>query len=176
MKISAKNRENGEDSDISRDLPLGKLIALFNMSTRTVQRMIDGGYIVKKSNGLYQENTAVQGAIRYAKDNGNIKGVTKDASTTRVNEARARSIEQETALKARELLSFSEHCAIIDILLGGISAELESLPSQLTRDMTLRKQYEARLVDMKRRLQDKWERLAKSAEDDAETDSEETEE
>lgn len=171
-------RSRADGPEIARELSFNDLVALFNASTATVMRMVDGGYIVKKTNGLYQENTAVQGAIRYARDHGHGgKGATtKDGASARVNEARARAIEQETALKAKELVTFSEHSAILDLLIGGFSAELDGLPAQLTRDRGVRTEYEKKIADMKRRLSEKWARMAQSADDNAADDDSEDEE
>lgn len=157
-----------EDFDPAQKVGFADLVAVFNCSSRQINVWIDGGYLTKDKQGMFKLCEAVAGAQRYLRDHGVKRGgQTKDASTTRVNEARARAIEQDTALKSKELISFSEHCAIVDILLGGISAELDGLPAQLTRDKTLRAGYDAKLTEMKKRLQERWERMARSSEEDA---------
>lgn len=152
------------------------LVALFNRSSTIVKQWVDGGYITRGKDGLYQLNEAVQGSHRYVRDHGFKRGgATKDATTARVNEARAKQIEQDTALKAKELISYSEHCAIVNLLIGGISSELDGLPATLTRDKTTRADYERKFTDVKRRLSERWERMASSsAEDDSDVDAEET--
>jgi hypothetical protein len=157
----------------TQEISFTSLAATMNCSTRTLQIMIDGGYIIKSKSGGYQLNTAVQGAMRYKSDHGTKKGATKEAAASRVQEARAIQIEQETALAAKELISISEHVAIVDIVVGTVRDMYNSLSARYTRDREERAKLTRLCEQDMKGLSDKWARLAKSAEDEAANEDEE---
>lgn len=151
-----------------------QLVATLNMNRVAIQRMIDAGYILRGKDLLYPLHSAVQGALRYTKDTGLKRGTGREQAAVRVQEARARSIDQATALQAKELIPLADACALIDLLIGGAKAELDGMPAQLTRDRTLRVEYERKFSEMMQRLSDRWERLAKTGDEEETTDEEET--
>ena len=173
-KRDTTQRVDDHSFNPAQEISFTSLTATLNCSTRTLQIMIDGGYIIKSKKGGYQLNTAVQGAMRYKSDHGTKKSATKEAAATRVQEARAIQIEQETALQAKELISLGEHVAIVDIVVGTVRDQYNSLPARYTRDRDERAKLTKMCEQDMRALSEKWARLAKSAEDDATEDEEES--
>lgn len=168
MAPRKKNPEVNEKYDPAQPVTFADLIATFNVSSRHLTTMIDGGYITKTKDGSYKLCEAVQGGMRYKSDHGvKRSGSTKEAAGIKVQEARARQIEQEIAITARDLITFTECCAVIDLLLGGLNSELDGLPTRFTRDRTLREQYAKEVRDMKERLRQRWERMLSQLESDA---------
>ena len=51
--------------------------------------------------------------------------------------------------------------AILDLLIGGLRAEIESLPAQLTRDRVLRGEYEEKINALMVRLSARWDRAGR---------------
>lgn len=136
-----------------------------NLSTRTIQIMIDAGYLQKEKDGTYQLNNAVQGALRYRKDHGAKKGLSsKEAATTRVHEMRAAQIEQEMKIQAQELVSLPEYLAVFDMILGSLRAELDGFPARITRDREVREKIENGIREMLARAYQKLEKVAQKVE------------
>jgi hypothetical protein len=164
LALRSKAAKQQTKFDPTVEVGFGDLIALFNCSSRGLQLIIDGGYIERNRSNLFDLHRAVQGYAKYKSDHGVKKtGKTKEATQSRVQIARAKQIEQQTALQAKDLISRNEHVDIIDFLIGGISVELDGLSAQLTRDRSLRTEYEKKIMEMKKRLQDRWQRAQQDA-------------
>jgi len=164
------------DTDVS--VTLQQVVQLTNLSVVTINKMVNGGYLEKDGPGTFRLVKISPAHARWTKDHpgpgGSKSDSTKEASAQRVQDARAKQIEQATALEAKELIPISDHLALYDMLMGGLKAELSGMPAQLTRDRTLRVEYETKFNDMMRRVSERWKKKALSIEEGTDADEDDT--
>ncbi|XAI96330.1 hypothetical protein [Microcystis phage Mae-JY30] len=123
---------------------------LLMISAEWVRRLIKAGYIPKTAPGRVPLVGAVQGYIRHLKDEERNK--TKTAADSRVRDARAAEIELKIAERRRDLVSREEAEASNAYVVGVINEELNGLAARLTRDVPLRRKYEAEINGAKARI------------------------
>lgn len=109
---------------------------LVMVTPRWVQKLAKDGWIPKAERGQYSLIGVVQGYIAFLKDEA--RRASKSAADSRVRDARAREIELRVARQQADLISYVDHVAILDEILGHIRAEMEGAPARLTRDRGLR--------------------------------------
>jgi hypothetical protein len=154
-KVTIANAKITKSSEIS----LEDAAALTNLSKTWLLKLANEGYFKAERHGVYKLGNVIQGIIKYHKEER--RNASQTAASAEVQKARARQINQRTALEAGELRRTSEFNATTDQIVGGIIAELNGLASRLTRDRTLRVEYDKVIHDMRQRLTDQWAALAK---------------
>jgi hypothetical protein len=100
----------------------------------------------------------VQGRLRFLEDRA--KRATQTASLTRVQEARAKEIEQRTAREAGQTVAVDDMLAFADDVYGPLKADLDGLSARYTRDMTERRKLEAEVNDLLTRHADRLDKAA----------------
>lgn len=140
-------------------ITLGELCSLTGFSKTWINRLAADGYFKAEGHGVYKLGAVINGLLKHAK--GKRKTAPQADASRRLMLARAAEIEQRTALEASTLMYSADHRAILDLLIGGLRAEIESLPAQLTRDRVLRGEYEEKINTMMGRLSDRWERAGR---------------
>jgi hypothetical protein len=116
------------------------------------------GWIQKVSRGKYSIVAAVQGYIRFLKDEA--RSQTKSASASRVQDARAREIELRTSREEAKLIETEEAISFVDDVLGGMKPDIYSIPARVTRDLDLRRKITTEIDDAFRRAADRYEQEA----------------
>lgn len=123
---------------------------LLMVSAEWVRRLINDGYIEKVAPGRVTIVGAVQGYIRYLKDEE--RKNTKTASASRAQDARAAEIELRIAERKRELIPLEDAIAAIDHVVGRVNDELGGLPARVTRDIEQRRKIETEVDEAKTRI------------------------
>lgn len=125
---------------------------LLMVTAERVRQLIKAGYIERTRPGYTTIPSAVQGYIRFLKDED--RKNTKTAADSRVRDARAKEIELRVAREERELIPLDEATLAMDLLVGVVNKELDGAPARITRDMALRRVIEADLHGAKTRIAD----------------------
>ena len=120
---------------------------LLMLSGERVRQLVKAGYIPLPTRGRTTIVGAVQGYIRFLKDEA--RKNTKSEAASRAVDARAREIDLKIAERRRELIPLTDALLAMDILVGETNAQLAGLPARITRDLTLRREIEARIDEAK---------------------------
>lgn len=109
---------------------------LLRLTPRRLQQLTAEGWIKKTGRGQYTVVGVVQGYLDF-RDDVDARAA-KSASQSRVQDARAREIEQRTALKDRSLIPIDEALDAIASVVGTLRTELSGLPARLSREIGMR--------------------------------------
>ncbi len=123
---------------------------LLMVSPERVRQLIKMGYVSRPRPGRTTIVSAVQGYIRFLKDED--RKTTKTAADTRVRDARAAEIELRVAIQKRQMIPVDDATTALDILVGKVREEITGLPARVTRDIKLRRQIEAEVNGSQVRL------------------------
>lgn len=120
---------------------------LLMISGERVRQLVKAGWIDKPQKGRVSLTGAVQGYIRFLKDEE--RRNSKSASASRVSDRRADEIELRIEERSGALIEEArrEALAIIDVFAGGLRADLTALPARLTNDIALRRRIENGIDD-----------------------------
>lgn len=112
-----------------------------------VRQLSRNGYIAKAARDRYNLVTAVQGYIRFLKDEE--RRSSKNAADSRVRDARAAEIERRMAREDRKLVDIDEAMAVFDDMSGEMLSFVNGLPAMITRNTGERRRI-ADIVDQAR--------------------------
>lgn len=132
------------------DLSMESAGELLGISAERVRQLIKDGLVQKRGRNSVPLRSAVQGYIRFLKDDG--KKTTKSAAASRLQDARAHQVEVRTAKEVRELVPAEEADAVLQTIIGMLMAALNGLPAQLTRDLDERVKIEAAIDGIRREV------------------------
>jgi predicted HTH domain antitoxin len=110
---------------------------LLMMSRQRVDQLVRDGYIKKLEKGQFSLVEAVQGYIRFLRDETRRQNVS--AADSRVRDARAKDIEVRTMQRLGRLVAIELLEEIIDTLCGMVRSEFAGLPAAVTRDLIQRR-------------------------------------
>lgn len=130
-----------EEQAQSGTIPNQQAALLLMIGMDRIRQLQKAGHIPRSEKGRVPLVGAVQGYIRFLKDEE--RRATKTASESRVRDARAREIELRTAREEGELAPTEEGVAFVQEVIGTMVARLNGLPAQLTRDLDERRRIEA---------------------------------
>lgn len=116
---------------------------LLMISAERVRQLSKSGYIDRPKPGRTTIVSAVQGYIRFLKDEE--RKNTKSDASNRVAEARAAEIELRTAERRRDMIPQEEAITAMDLVVGKVAETLSGLPARITRDLVLRRRIEAEI-------------------------------
>jgi hypothetical protein len=126
--------------------------ALLMISKQWVRDLCRKGYIDKAETGKVPLVGAVQGYIRWLKDEE--RRTSKSASASAVQQARAKEIEMRMARDAGELLQREDVEAFCADALAIFRSDLSGVPAASTRDLKTRRAIEKNLNEAIARLED----------------------
>lgn len=144
--MPSKKSDGAQGDLITLDVA-GRLLMI---GVERVRQLVKAGYIQRPKPGYTTIVSAVQGYIRFLKDED--RKSTKTAAASRATEARTAEIELRIAERKRDLIPQEEANMAMDLLVGVVVAELSGLPARLTRDVGMRRKYEAEFNAAKARI------------------------
>lgn len=136
-------------ADDEKDAPQGgeidgKTAARLLMCTEQwFLKLVKDGWITRASRGRYKIVEVVQGHIKYLQDEN--RRAQKSASASRVQDARAKQIEMQTARELGKLVEIDDVLTWQGEILGTLSRELTGVSAASTRDLTLRLEIEKQI-------------------------------
>ena len=136
----------------SGQIPIVQAAKLLMITEQWVRQLIRKGYIEKVARGEVGLVNAVQGYIRFLKDEE--RRVSKSAAANAVQTARAREIELRIAKEEARLIDYDEAMAVLDVVVGTYKAQFAGLPARVTRDHALRDSIENEIDDIFTRVAD----------------------
>lgn len=117
-----------------------QITTLLALSAARITQLVQSGHIPKAGLNQYPLVGSVQGILRYLRSER--PGRAKGAAASRLQEAKARSVELANAEREGQLIELDEHHAIIDHVFGLLKTGLSGLPARLTRDRAERRRIE----------------------------------
>jgi hypothetical protein len=135
------------EQQASGTIPMAQAALLLMISDERVRQLQRGGYIPRAEKGRVPLVGAVQGYIRFLKDEE--RRSQRTAAESRVRDARAREIELRTARDEQELIPAEEAVAYAQEVFGQLVSRLNGLPAQFTRDLDERRRLEAAIDDIR---------------------------
>lgn len=111
----------------SGQIPIVQAAKLLMITEQWVRQLIRKGYIEKVARGEVGLVNAVQGYIRFLKDEE--RRVSKSAAANAVQTARAREIELRIAKEEARLIDYDEAMAVLDVVVGTYKAQFAGLPA-----------------------------------------------
>lgn len=137
-------------------IPIEQAAALLMVTTQWVRDLAKKGYITKVERGRVPLVGAVQGYIRFLKDED--RRASKTAALSEVQRERAKEIALRNARAAGELIQIELVDTVFADVLGTYRAELAGLSAEFTRDLTERDRLDALLNDKIARAKARFER------------------
>lgn len=125
---------------------------LLMLSTERIRQLNKAGFIPMPKRGMTTIVGAVQGYIRYLRDEAN--KTSKSKAAEEAVSARAEEIRIKIAERKRDLIPIEEATLAMDLLVGRVVREMDGAAARITRDMTLRRQIEADTHGAKTRIAD----------------------
>lgn len=125
---------------------------LLMISAERVRQLSKAGYITIPKRGHTTIVSAVQGYIRFLKEDA--RKETKTAAASRVTDARTSEIELRIAERKRELIPLEDAMLAMDLLVGAVNKEFDGQAARVTRDIKLRRLIEADVHGAKTRIAD----------------------
>lgn len=123
---------------------------LLMLSGERIRQLSKAGYIPMPVRGKTTIVGAVQGYIRFLKDDA--RKNTKSEAASRAVDARAEEIQLKIAERKRELIPREDAILAMDLVVGEVNKVLTSLPARITRDVALRREIEAKLNEGKGKI------------------------
>lgn len=147
---------------MAKKAPRATLVAAewLGISEERVRQLVKSGYIPAPTAELAWLKGAVQGYIKFLKDE--TRHSTKSAAASRSHDARAKHTELRTARETGELIPTDEAAAAMQTIIGTFIAGLDSIPAQLTRDMDERGRIESAIDAVREKVADMLEEFGAS--------------
>ena len=125
---------------------------LLMITADRIRQLSRAGYIVIPKRGHTTIVSAVQGYIRFLKEDA--RKETKTAAASRVTDARTSEIELRIAERKRELIPLEDAILAMDTLVALVLREFNGQAARVTRDMKFRRLIEADVHDARTRIAD----------------------
>ena len=115
---------------------------LLMVSNQLVLNLVKEGFIERNAFGSYQTVSVVQGYIKYL--NVKLERKNANAAASRLSDRKAALVDVQLAERSGKLRAdlMEEALSLIDIAIGGLRADLMSVPAQVTADLNIRKKIE----------------------------------
>jgi hypothetical protein len=137
-------------------ITVAKAAALLMVSDQWVRDLGKKGYIPKPVGGMVPLVAAVQGYIRWLKDEE--RRTSKSAAASQVQQERALEIRMRREREAGNLIEMCTVETIFADVWGAFRSELAGVPAATTRDLSLRADIETRLNDALDRARGRFEK------------------
>jgi len=113
-----------------------QIAALLSLSIERVRQLVNSGYVPRVGKAKYPVVGAVQGYIRFLKDEE--RRSTKSATDNGLKAARQREVELRIAKEEGRLVDMDDVEVAFSTILGTLRAQLSGVAASVTRDMKLR--------------------------------------
>jgi len=130
------------EATTANKVPATAAAALIKVTPRRLQQLVKEGWITRAGRGGYSVVGVVHGYIDFLQDEA--RRSSKSASASRVTDARTREIELRIAEKEANHLAEGREAAIagVDLIIGGLRADLTAAPARITSDLEVRRKIE----------------------------------
>jgi hypothetical protein len=122
---------------------LSEISKLLMLTPQRVRQLVNDGWIVQASRNVYSVAAAVQGYIKFLKDEE--RRTSKSAATSRLHDVRTREVELRMAREENRLVDIEDVTIAVGEIVGGFRSELAGLQAACTRDLALRRVIEKHL-------------------------------
>ena len=110
---------------------------LLMLSRQRIDQLVRDGWMKRHAPGQFSLVDAVQGYIRFLRDETRRQNVS--AADSRVRDARAKDIETRTLQRLGRLVPLEIYEEMIDNICGVVRSEFAGLPAAVTRDLIQRR-------------------------------------
>jgi hypothetical protein len=123
---------------------------LLMLSRQRIDQLVNDGWLKRVAKGQFSLVDAVQGYIRFLRDEHRRQNVS--AADSRVRDARARDIETRTAIRLSQLVPREIYDEMIDGFAGVVRSEFAGLAAASTRDLPTRRAIDREVNVILRRI------------------------
>jgi hypothetical protein len=110
---------------------------LLLLSRQRIDQLVRDGWMTRHAPGQFSLVDAVQGYIRFLRDETRRQNIS--AAASRISDARAKDIEVRTQQRLGRLIPLELYEEMIDNLCGVVRSEFAGLPAAVTRDLPMRR-------------------------------------
>lgn len=147
-----------------------QVAALLLLSPERVRQLAKEGHIEKAGRDRFHPTSAIQGYIRYLRDEA--RQSSKSAAASRIQDIRAEKMEHDLMVAKREHLPKEDLELAIDTIAAAVIGEVTSLGARVTRDPTLKAKIDQEADNALNRIADKIDRAASAAVSGGDVDAE----
>lgn len=122
---------------------LSEISKLLMLTPQRVRQLVIDGWISQSGRNVYSVAAAVQGYIKFLKDEE--RRTSKSAATSRLHDVRTREVELRMAREENRLVDIEDVTVAVGEIVGGFRSELAGLPAACTRDLAQRRVIEKHL-------------------------------
>ena len=126
------------------------LCQLLMLSRQRIDQLVKEGYIKRHDRGQYSLVNAVQGYIKFLRDETRRQNVS--AADSRVRDARAKDIEVRTAVRLSQLVPRLVYEDMIESFAGVVRSELSGMAATCSRDLAVRRTIDREINARLRRI------------------------
>lgn len=148
--VDSKTAPSAELPDMV--IPISEAAAELQIGAERIRQFVKDGLVERGPRGMVSLLSLYRGYVKFLRDDQ--RRSSKSASTSRVNDARAKEIELKTAEREGRLMDVDEVRDVVSEWAGKLRAGLSGLPARLSRDMTFRRKIEAEIDDVLRQVTD----------------------
>lgn len=141
--------------------PLETISQLLMLTPQRVNQLERAGWVPKAGRNAYSLVSAVQGYIKFLRDENS--RTSKSAAQSRVQDARAREIELRIAREENRVVEVEDVEILVAEIVGAFRSELSGVPAGCTRDLELRRTIETKLNGAIDRCRKRFEEAQRSA-------------
>jgi phage terminase Nu1 subunit (DNA packaging protein) len=124
---------------------LSEAMRLTGYTKQNLQKLIDVGRIKRKDRATFELGDLFSGVMAHLRSER--RANPKSPAQLRLLEAKALEVEMRNAVAAGDLISYSEHQEIFDIIVGAFKSSMLSIPARFSRDRAVRKQLDKYIFD-----------------------------
>lgn len=157
-KPKSTKRQGANSDAVSLKVTTSVVTEALGLTLARLGQLVSDGWIPRAARNQYQLVPAVQGYIRFLKDDQ--RRASKSAVQSRAQEARAKEIELRIAREEKTIIDTAEAIAAVDDVVGGIRADLAGLAARVTRDIALRQKIEKEIDGILTAAADRFEQRA----------------
>lgn len=124
-----------------------------DISAERIRQLAKDGWIKKIARDRYRLVDIIRGVAAFRADEQRRSAISSERA--RLVAARAEAIELRTLREAKVLCETQEALGVLDEAIGGMKADLLSLPARITRDLAVRNRLENEITQLLQRAADR---------------------
>lgn len=132
-------------ADLDAVLKSAEAAELLDITPHRLRQLIDSGHIEKAGRNGVRLQAAVQGYLKFLRDDQ--RRSSKSASASRMQDAKTREIDLRIAEREGRLIDLAEHNDILAEVIGMVRTAFAGVPAAATDDPEVRRRIETSIND-----------------------------
>ena len=145
-----------------------KLAALIGITTTQLHRLVTAGIIPKAARGVFDAEAALRAAFAYYRTTAKVTSTNYAEERIRLVQAQRKDIEDRTAQRSRNLISYEEHAATVFTVCSIYNSQLDGMGGRLANELAA----ESNPAVVRKRIFDETQRIRVAAAKEIEASAE----